>query len=86
LPFEIGGGDLLLIKELMSDHDAMTHGGGLLLGSFGDGDQGIGGRKGWWCMMAWRPEEKEGVNSVQYCSMSGAEKTPHTLITMLKEV
>jgi hypothetical protein len=54
LPFEIGGGGLLLIKELTGSQDAMTRGGSLLLGSFGGGNQGveplleglgIGGRK-----------------------------------------
>jgi hypothetical protein len=55
LPFEIGGGSLLLIKELMGIQDATTRGGSLLLGSFDSDDQGveplledlgIGGRKG----------------------------------------
>jgi hypothetical protein len=58
LPFEIGGGGLLLIKELTSgqDADATTRGGGLLFGSFDSDDQGVeplledlgvGGRKGY---------------------------------------
>jgi hypothetical protein len=56
LPFEIGGGGLLLVKELTGGQDATTRGGGgLLLSSFtgGDhgvesllGDLGVGGRKG----------------------------------------
>jgi hypothetical protein len=41
LPFEIGGGVLLLIKELTSGQDATTRGGGLLLGSFDSNDQGV---------------------------------------------
>jgi hypothetical protein len=41
LPFEIGGGGLLLIKELTGGQDATTRGGGLLLGSFNSNDQGI---------------------------------------------
>jgi hypothetical protein len=41
LPFEIGGDDLLLIKELTDGQDVTTCGGGLLLGNFGGGDQGI---------------------------------------------
>jgi hypothetical protein len=32
---------LLLIKELMGSQDAITHGGGLLLGSFNNDDQGV---------------------------------------------
>jgi hypothetical protein len=55
VPFEIGGGGLLLIMELTGGQDATTHGGGLLLGSFNHDDQGVellledldvGGRKG----------------------------------------
>jgi hypothetical protein len=55
-PFEIGGGGLLLIKELTDGQDAMTRGGGLLLGSFDSDDQGVeplledlgvGGRNGY---------------------------------------
>jgi hypothetical protein len=38
LSFEIGGGGLLLIKELTGGQDAMTRGGGLLLGSFDSND------------------------------------------------
>jgi hypothetical protein len=38
LPFKIGGGSLLLIKELTGGQDAMTCGGGLLLGSFDSDD------------------------------------------------
>jgi hypothetical protein len=54
LLFEIGGGGLLLIKELTGGQEAMTRGGSLL-GSFGGGNQGVepllgdldvGGRKG----------------------------------------
>jgi hypothetical protein len=41
LPFEIGGGGLLLIKELTGGQDVMTRGGGLLLGSFDSDDQGV---------------------------------------------
>jgi hypothetical protein len=55
LPFKIGGGGLLLIKELTSGHDMMMRGSGLLLSSFSANDQsieplledlGVGGRKG----------------------------------------
>jgi hypothetical protein len=38
LPFKIGGGGLLLIKELMGGQDATTCGGSLLLGSFDSDD------------------------------------------------
>jgi hypothetical protein len=41
LPFEIGGGGLLLIKELTGGQDATTHGGGFLLDSFDSDDQGV---------------------------------------------
>jgi hypothetical protein len=41
LPFEIGGGHLLLIKELTDGQDKMTHDDGLFLGSFGSGDHGV---------------------------------------------
>jgi hypothetical protein len=41
LPFEIGGGGLLLIKELTGGQDVMTRGDGLLLGSFDSDDQGV---------------------------------------------
>jgi hypothetical protein len=41
LPFEVSGGGLLLIKELMGGKDAMTRSGGLLLGSFDSDDQGV---------------------------------------------
>ncbi len=41
LPFEIGGGGLLLIKELTDGQDATTHDGGLLLGSLDSEDQGV---------------------------------------------
>jgi hypothetical protein len=40
-PFEIGGGSLLLIKELTGGQDVMTHGGGLLLGSIDIDDQDV---------------------------------------------
>jgi hypothetical protein len=41
LPFEIGGGGMLLMKELTGGQDAMTHGGGLLLSTFDSDDQGV---------------------------------------------
>jgi hypothetical protein len=41
LPFEIGGGVLLLIKELTGGQDVTTRGGGLLLGNFDSNDQGV---------------------------------------------
>jgi hypothetical protein len=55
LPFEIGGGGLHLIKELMGSQDATMRGGGLLFDNFGGGNQGVepllegldvGGQKG----------------------------------------
>jgi hypothetical protein len=41
LPFEIGGGGLLLIKELTGGQDTMMRGASLLLGSFDSDDQGV---------------------------------------------
>jgi hypothetical protein len=41
LPFEITDDGVLLIKELTGGQDMTTRGGGLLLGSFGGGDQGV---------------------------------------------
>jgi hypothetical protein len=83
LQFEIGGGGLLLIKELMGSQDATMRGGGLLLGSFSGGDQGVmsllgdlgvGGRKG--DDVRWHDDRRRGgghMNSMQpvawwYCS------------------
>jgi hypothetical protein len=67
LPFEIGGGGLLLIKELTGGQDATTHGGGLLLGSFNNDDQDVeplledldvGGRKG--DDVQWHDDQRRG--------------------------
>jgi hypothetical protein len=67
LPFEIGDGGLLLIKELTGSQDAMTRGGGLLLGSFDGGDQGVepllgdldvGGQKG--DNVRWHEDRRRG--------------------------
>jgi hypothetical protein len=41
MPFEIGGGGLLLTKELTGGQDATTRGGSLLLSSFDSDDQGV---------------------------------------------
>jgi hypothetical protein len=71
LPFEIGGGGLLLIKELMGGQDATTRGGGLLLGSFDSNDQGVeplledldvGGRMG--DGVRWHDDRRRGGGGV----------------------
>jgi hypothetical protein len=83
LPFEIGGGGLLLLKELTGGQDATTRGGGLLLGSFDSDDQGVepllkdldvGGRKGddvrWHDdrRRGWGREQLMGCSAVKHCS------------------
>jgi hypothetical protein len=72
LPFEIGGGGLLLINELTGGQDATTCGGSLLLDNFDSDDQGVepqledlgvGGRKS--DDVRWHTTEGEegGVNN-----------------------
>jgi hypothetical protein len=80
LLFEINGGGLLLIKELTGGQDATTRGGGLVLGSFGSGDQGVepllgdldvGGQKGDDGMKT-EEEEVEATRASSHCLRASA--------------